>query len=81
MNVLNHIVLGLCLSPMQTSLSRLTRSDAHVPLELASRDILLKHLINLFECTILGFGNEEEEKDETSQVGAEPDITVLGALK
>jgi hypothetical protein len=42
--------------------------------------MLLKHLINLFECTILGFGNEEEEEDEADQVRSKPDITVFGSL-
>lgn len=63
----------------QTVLTSLLRNNALIVLELPCTNTGVEHLIDLLECPILGFGNEEEDEDEGDEVRHEPDVSVLGS--
>jgi len=60
---------GLLLTQLlDTMFPSLLRDNTFIRLELARRDTVMEHLINLFQCTILSLRNKEEDKDSSDDI-------------
>jgi len=60
---------GLLLTQLlDTMFPSLLRDNTFIRFELARRDTVMEHLINLFQSTILSLRNKEENKDSSDDI-------------